>query len=191
MNTLSKILSALALAAVLTACGGGGDGGSFTVIRTWEGTTYSCPTQAAFNVCRAGDCGQCTCTVGCDPNAPKVKLAVSMLPSTLPVNQPGALKLSLSNSASVNQTVRFTLNTAAGQVFNPLPAGWFSKPCDQLELQLGSESVVAAVMVPSNASCSVELQKRFVSPANPAVMSLSGLDKVELDGTLPSVVVTP
>jgi len=189
MNSYLKTLFALATLTLLAACGGGGDGSSFTVNRSWEGTTYSCPTQATFDVCRGGDCAQCTCTVGCDANAPKVKLAVSMSPSTLPINQPGTLNLTLNNTARVNQTVRFTLNTPAGQVFNS--AGWFSSPCDTLDLNLGSQSVVAAVMVPASSSCSMDLQKRFTSTASPAAISLSDLDKVELDGALPSVTVTP
>jgi hypothetical protein len=189
MSRYLKALFALVTLTLLAACGGGGDGNSFTVNRTWEGTTYSCPTQATFDVCRAGNCTQCTCTVGCDTNAPKVKLAVSMSPSTLPVNQPGTLRLALRNTATVNQTVRFTLNSPAGPVFNC--SGWFSTPCDQLELNLGSQSVVAAVMVPANSSCSMDLQKRFTAPASSAAMSLSDLDKVELDGALPSVTVTP
>jgi hypothetical protein len=189
MNCNLKTLFVLVTFTVLASCGGGGDGSSFTVNRTWEGTTYSCPTQTAFDVCRAGNCVQCTCTVGCDANAPKVKLAVSMSPSTLPVNQPGTLRLGLSNTANVNQTVRFTLNTPAGPVFNS--AGWFSTPCDQLDLNLGSQSVVAVVMVPASSSCSMDLQKRFTAPASPAAMSLIDLDTVELDGGLPSVTVTP
>jgi hypothetical protein len=189
MSRYLKALLALVTLTLLAACGGGGDGSSFTVNRTWEGTTYSCPTQAKFDVCRAGDCAQCTCTVGCDANAPKVKLAVSMSPSTLPVNQPGTLRFVLNNTAKVNQTIRFTLNTPAGLVFNS--AGWFSTPCDQLDLNLGSQSVVAAVMVPANSSCSMDLQKRFTAPASPAAMSLSDLEKIELDGALPSVTVTP
>jgi hypothetical protein len=60
-----------------------------------------------------------------------------------------------------------------------------------LDLNLGSQSVVAAVMVPANSSCSMDLQKRFTAPASPAAMSLSDLEKIELDGALPSVTVTP
>lgn len=189
MKKPSNFFIATALTALLAACGGGGsESSSFTVTRTWEGTTYSCPTQSAYDVCSAGNCGQCTCTVGCDASAPKVKLAVSMTPGTVPVNQPGVLRLALNNTATVNQSVRFTLNTPAGQVFNS--AGWFTSPCSTLELNLGGQSVAATVMVPASSSCSMDLQKRFSEVAGSAAFSLSGLDKVVLDGALPTVAVT-
>lgn len=111
-----------------------------------------------------------------------------MSPSTLPVGQPGTLRLGLNNAATVNQTVRFTLNTSAGQVFNS--DGWFTSPCNTLELALGSQSVAATVMAPAKALCSVDLQKRFAEESSAVMFSLSGLDKVVLDGALPTVSVT-
>ena len=192
MNHKLKTLLALITVTVLSACGGGGGGetSTFTVTRSLDSTTYSCPTQATFDVCRAGDCGQCTCTVGCDANAPKVKLAVSMSPTTLAVDQQSTLHVQLSSNATVYQTARFTLNYAAGGV--QYSAAAFSAPCTTLSLSVGGQSIVASILVPANtASCTFTVQKAFASSASPAVMSMSGLDKVELDGSLPSVTVTP
>lgn len=186
-----KTLLTLITATVLAACGGGGgDSSTFTFTRSLEGTTHSCPSQAALDVCRAGDCGQCTCTVGCDANAPKVKLAVTMSPTTLAVEEQGTLTLALSSAAAVSQTARFTLNTAAGGAQYSAVA--FTEPCITTSLSVGGQSIVASVIVPANtASCTFTMQKAFISAASPAALSLSGLDKVELDGALPSVTVTP
>jgi hypothetical protein len=191
MKQASKFLFATALTALLAACGGGSssESSTFTVTRTWEGTTYSCPTQSAYDICRAGSCGQCTCTVGCDASAPMALLAVQMTPQALTVEEPGALRLQLSNGAGVNQTVAFTLNYPAGEVSSSGFA--FSAPCTTSALSVGGQSLAATVVVPANtASCTFEVQKRFAQAANPVVFTLSGLDKVELDGALPSVTVT-
>ena len=190
MSRYLKTLLALVTATVLAACGGGGDTGTFTVTRSLESTTYSCPTQATFDVCRASDCGQCTCTIGCDANAPKVKLAVSMSPTTLAVDQESTLTLRLSSNATVKQTARFTLNYADGGAQYSALA--FTAPCITTSLSVGGQSIVASVLVPANtASCTFTIKKRFTSPASPATISLSSLEKVELDGALPNVTVTP
>jgi len=119
-----------------------------------------------------------------------VKLAVSMSPTTLAVGQQGTLTLRLSSNAKVNQTARFTLNYPAGRVQSNAFA--FLAPCTSPSLSMGAQSFVASVVVPANtASCTFTVQKVFDSSASSAVMSLSDLDKVELDGALPSVTVTP
>lgn len=191
MNLNFKPILVLALTSLLAACGGGGGSSStFTVTRNWEGTTYSCPSQSSYDVCRAGDCSQCTCTVGCSAAAVKAKLRVSMTPATLAVEQPGALTLTLGNSAAVNQTVSFTLNYPAGAVSSTGFA--FSSPCTTSSLNAGGQSFIATVVVPANTSaCTFEVQKRFTAAASPVQFSLTGLDKVELEGSLPSVTVTP
>jgi hypothetical protein len=188
MKNLFQKLSCLCVI-FLAACGGGGNSSTFTVTRAWEGTTYSCPTQATYDVCRAGSCAQCTCTVGCDANAPKAKLTVTMAPAALTVDQAGALSMSLSNAASVSQTVAFQLNYPAGGVgYNSFS---FSAPCTTPALSVGGQSFTATVVVPPNTLvCSFDVQKSFVAPANPVAFSLSNLDKVELQGSLPNVTVT-
>lgn len=191
MKKISKILSCLCVI-FLAACGGGsgGDSSSFIVIRPLEGTTYSCPTQATFDVCRTGNCAQCTCTIGCDANAPKVKLAVAMTPATLPVDQAGDLRISLSSSAAVSQTASFTLRYPAGGVgYSALS---FSAPCTTTSLTVGGQSFIATVVVPANtSSCTFNVSKQFAGVANPVVFELTNLDKVELQGSLPSVTVVP
>lgn len=189
MINFLKTLSCL-IVIFLAACGGGGgDSSSFTVTRSWEGTTYSCPTQATYDVCRAGSCTQCTCTIGCDASAPKAKLAVTMVPAALAVEQAGTLRLSLSNAASVNQTVSFKLGYPAGGVgYSALS---FSAPCTTPALSVGGQSFTATVVVPANTlTCSFEVQKSFNAPVSPVVFALSDLDKVELQGSLPYVTVT-
>ena len=175
----------------MTACGGGGgDSSNFTVTRNWEGTTYSCPSQSTYDVCRAGDCSQCTCTVGCSANAAKAKLKITLTPATLAVDQPGTLTLALGNSAAVNQTVSFTLNYPAGGV--GYSAFSFSAPCTTPALSVGGQSLIATVVVPANTTaCTFEAQKRFAAAASPVQFTLTGLDKVELEGSLPNVTVTP
>lgn len=174
----------------LAACGGGGDSSSFTVTRTSEGTTYSCPTQATFDVCRTGNCAQCTCTIGCDANAAKVKLALTMTPASLKVDQAGDLRISLSSSAAVSQTASFTLRYPAGGV--GYSAFSFSAPCTTSSLSVGGQSFIATVVVPANtSSCTFNVSKQFAAVANPVVFELTDLDKVELQGSLPSVTVAP
>jgi hypothetical protein len=57
---------------------------------------------------------------------------------------------------------------------------------------LGGQSFVATVVVPANtAACTFEVQKRFTAAASPVQFTLTGLDKVELEGSLPSVTVVP
>jgi hypothetical protein len=192
MSLNFKPMLVLALASLLVACGGGGgDGGStYTVTRNWEGTTYSCPSQSIYDVCRAGDCSQCTCTVGCDASAAKAKLKVTLTPATLAVGQPGTLTLALGNSAAVNQTVSFTLNYPAGGV--GYSAFSFSAPCTTPALNVGGQSFIATVVVPANTTaCTFEAQKQFTAAASPVQFTLTGLDKVELEGSLPNVTVTP
>lgn len=188
-----KFILCVAMVSYLSACGGGGGGGStstYTVTRNWEGTTYSCPSQSSYDVCRAGDCSQCTCTVGCSATAVKAKLKVTMTPATLAVEQPGALTLALGNSAAVNQTVSFALNYPAGGVGYSTFS--FSAPCTTNSLNVGGQSFIATVVVPANTTaCTFDVQKRFSAAASPVQFSLSGLDKVELEGSLPSVTVTP
>jgi hypothetical protein len=192
MNLNFHRILGLALISLLTACGGGGGGSSstFTVTRSWEGTTYSCPSKASYDVCTAGDCSQCTCTVGCSANAAKARLKVTLTPATLAVDQPGTLTLALGNSAAVNQTVSFTLNYPAGGV--GYSAVSFSAPCTTPTLNVGGQSFVATVVVPANTTaCTFEVQKRFTAAASPVQFTLTGLDKVELEGSLPSVTVVP
>jgi hypothetical protein len=190
MSLNFKPMLVLALASLLVACGGGGGGSTYTVTRNWEGTTYSCPSQSIYDVCRAGDCSQCTCTVGCDASAAKAKLKVTLTPATLAVDQPGTLTLALGNSAAVNQTVSFTLNYPAGGV--GYSAFSFSAPCTTPALNVGGQSFIATVVVPANTTaCTFEAQKQFTAAASPVQFTLTGLDKVELDGRLPNVTVTP
>jgi hypothetical protein len=194
MNLYFNRIFGLTLVSLLTACGGGGGGGgdssNFTVTRNWEGTTYSCASQSSYDVCRAGDCSQCTCTVGCSANAAKAKLTVTMAPATLAVEQAGALTVSLGNSEAVNQTVKFTLNYPAGGV--GYSAFSFSTPCTTPALSVGGQSFIATVVVPANTTaCTFEVQKQFTAAASPVLFTLSDLDKVELQGSLPSVTVTP
>ena len=192
MKNIFKIFSYL-IFILLAACGGGGSGGnssSFIVTSTLEGTTYSCPTQATYDACRAGSCSQCTCTVGCDPNAPKARLAVTMTPTTLPVDEPGNLGLSLSSSASVSQTVSFALKYPSGGV--GYSAFSFTAPCTTTSLSVGGLSFNATVVVPANTTgCTFDFQKQFSATASPVVFELTNLDKVELLGTLPVVSVVP
>lgn len=188
-NLISICLSTL----ILAACGGGGGVESnFTVTRTWDGTTYSCPTQTAYDQCSADNCTQCTCTVGCQTNAPKAKLKVDMSPNTLQANQQGTLTLKLSNDASVKQTVKFNLVTPAGGVGYSTSVP-FSGGCNTLAHSIGSKSISATVVVPASttAPCEFVLRKSFTTAANPVVFSLDGLEKLELDGALPVVTVTP
>ncbi len=191
MNLNFKPMLVLALASLLAACGGGGGSSStFNVTRNWEGTTYSCPSQSSYDVCRAGDCSQCTCTAGCSANAAKAKLKVTLAPAALAVDQPGTLTLALGNLAAVSQTVSFTLNYPAGGV--GYSAFSFSAPCTTSALNVGGQSFTATVVVPANTTaCTFEAQKRFTAPASPVQFTLTGLDKVELEGGLPSVTVTP
>lgn len=191
MTFYFRPMLSLALASLLVACGGGGGGTStYTVNRSWEGTTYSCSNQSTYDVCRAGDCSQCTCTVGCSANAAKAKMTVTMAPAALTLDQAAALTLSLGNSDAVNQTVKFTLNYPAGGV--GYSAFSFSAPCTTPALSVAGQSFVATVVVPANTkACSFEVQKRFTATANPVLFTLSDLDKVELQGSLPNVTVTP
>lgn len=187
-NLISLILSTL----ILAACGGGGAVSNFTVTHTWDGTTYSCPTQTAYDQCGADSCAACTCTVGCDASAPNAKLKITMTPSTLLVNQQGSLTLQLSNAASVKQTVKFNLVTPAGGVGYSTTVP-FSGGCNTLSHSIGSKSITATVVVPANTvlPCEFVLRKSFTTAANPVVFSLEGLEKLELNGTLPVVTVTP
>ena len=175
---------------LLAACGGGSDSSTFTVTNTLEGTTYSCPTQATYDVCRAGSCSQCSCTIGCDAKAPKVKLAVTMTPASLAVDQEGDLRMSLSSAATVSQTASFMLKYPAGGV--GYSAVSFSPPCTTPSLSVGGQSFIATVVVPVNtSSCTFDLRKQFSAVANPVLFELTNLNKVELQGTLPSVTVVP
>jgi hypothetical protein len=57
---------------------------------------------------------------------------------------------------------------------------------------VGGKSIAASVLVPANtASCTFTAQKRFTSLVSQAALSLSGLEKIELDGSLPNVSVAP
>jgi hypothetical protein len=189
MKNLFKTFACLCVL-FLAACGGGSSSSTFTVTNTLEGSTYSCPTQATFDVCRAGSCSQCTCTIGCDANAPKVKLAVTMTPASLAVDQEGDLRMSLSSSAAVSQTASFTLKYPAGGV--GYSAFTFSSPCTTTSLSVGGQSFIATVVVPANTpSCTFNVRKQFSAAANPVVFELTNLNKVELQGVLPSVNVGP
>ncbi len=188
MKNLFKTFSCLCVL-LLAACGGGSSS-TFTVTNTLEGTTYSCPTQATYDVCRAGSCSQCSCTIGCDANAPKVKLAVTMTPASLAVDKEGDLRISLSSSATVSQTASFMLKYPAGGV--GYSAVSFSPPCTTPSLSVGGQSFIATVVVPANtSSCTFDLRKQFSAAASPVVFELTNLNKVELQGALPSVTVGP
>jgi hypothetical protein len=115
---------------------------------------------------------------------------VTLTPATLAVEQPGTLTLALGNAAAVNQTVSFTLNYPMGQVgYNTFS---FSAPCTTPVLSAGGQSFNATVVVPANTnSCTFEMQKRFTTAASPVQLTLTGLNKVELEGSLPNVTVTP
>lgn len=177
-------------AVVLVGCGGGGGGGSksFTVENTATGTTHSCPAEAAFNACSTGDCGQCTCTVGCDANAPLVTLAVTMAPGSLEVGQDGDLTLKVNNPASVSQVVEFELNMPAGTLTS-FGIG-FNGVCGNLSFTTGASGIKARTIVPSGATCEYRAGKRFVAAAAPVGFTLTGLTRIALQGSLPSVTVT-
>lgn len=117
---------------------------------------------------------------------PKARLVVQMTPATLKVDQPGALNLWLSNGSAEKQTVAFTLNYPSGAVSSSDIA--FSAPCTTLALSMGGQSLAATVVVPASTErCMFEFQKRFTQEASPVVFTLSGLDRVEQGGALPSV----
>jgi hypothetical protein len=171
MSLNFKPMLVLALASLLVACGGGGGDGSstYTVTRNWEGTTYSCPSQSIYDVCRAGDCSQCTCTVGCDASAAKAKLKVTLTPATLAVDQPGTLTLALGNSAAVNQTVSFTLNFLAGGL--GYGAFSFSVPCTTPALNAGVKNFIATVVVQAHATACTSLRRKSDSLPPPALFN--------------------
>ena len=189
MKLVLKALSCLSIT-FLVACGGGGsDSTAYTVTSSSEGTSYSCPTKAKYDACTAGSCTQCTCISGCDVNAPKAKLKVAMAPTALTLDQPAALSFTLSNDASVNQTVAFSLSYPAGTVTSSAVA--FSSPCITSSLSVGAQKVAATVTIPAKTlTCTFEVKKRFSEVANPVLFSLSNLDKLELEGLLPIVSVT-
>ena len=190
MKLFFKNLIALFSLSLLVACGGGNDGGTFSFSDVTRGTSYSCPTQAALDVCAAGDCAQCTCTLGCsDPTVANAKIKVTMSTTTLTVNQPGTLTLDLSNAESTSQTVVFTLNYPAGPV--SYSATDFSGSCTASSLSIGGLEISATVTVPANTdSCTFAVQKQFTQAANPVSFTLTNLDNVELDGSVPSLTVT-
>ncbi len=188
-----KILSTLIFSVLLvSACGGGGGGDStdkvFTVGNS-DGTKYSCSTQATYDQCIAGSCNLCTCTVGCDTTGTLVKLGVTMTPTTLKLNEQADLTLTLTNKAAVAQTVKFKLLTATG------PAGYnlavpFSNGCKTTSQIIGGNSISATVVVPANnvvLPCEFKLKKSFTVTGSPVAFTLEGLDKLELDGSLPVV----
>ena len=189
---MKNILKSLSLFVIilLSACGGGDDRASFIVTRTPDGKSFNCPSQSAFDICRAGSCSQCKCFDGCSSSAPQAKLAVTMSPTTLAVDQPGDLRLRLSSAAASSQTVSFTLRYPLGGVNQSAVA--FSSPCTTPTLSVGTQSIVAVVVVPANtASCTFELRKQFSAAANPVSFELTNLSLVELEGALPNVIVVP
>jgi len=57
---------------VISGCGGGSDS-SFSSTFTKNDVTYLCKSQAAFDQCKEGDCGRCSCQENCpDENAPVI-----------------------------------------------------------------------------------------------------------------------
>ena len=113
-----------------------------------------------------------------------------MTPASLAVDQEGDLRMSLSSSATVSQTASFTLKYPAGGV--GYSAVTFSSPCTTPSLSVGGQSFIATVVVPANtSSCTFDLRKQFSAVANPVLFELTNLNKVELQGTLPSVTVVP
>jgi hypothetical protein len=182
----------VALVSLLAACGGGNSGSNdtFTVSKTTSGltTTYSCPNISQADACRVdGNCEACTCTSGCtNPNAPAAKLKVEMDPTTLTVDAPGELTMTLTNPAPQQQTAEFKLNTAAGRT-SATGIG-FSAPCATEALGLGQTAINAKVIVPADATCSLTVTKRFSESGTPA-FTLTDLVNVVLDGELPVVTV--
>lgn len=192
-----KILSTIIFSVLLvSACGGGGGGGDtiekvFTV-NNIDGTKYSCPTQTTFDQCGAGNCNLCTCTSGCDTTGTLVKLGVTMTPTTLKLSEQADLTLTLTNKAAVAQTVKFKLITASGPVGYSVAVP-FSNGCKTTSQTIGGNTVAATVVVPANnvvLPCEFKLKKSFTVTGSPVPFSLEGLDKLELDGSLPVVNVT-
>jgi hypothetical protein len=187
---MKNILKSLSLLVIifLSACGGRVDG--VVVGRTPDGKLFRCLSQSDVDICRAGSCSQCICFDGCSSSAPQAKLAVTMSPATLAVDEPGDLRLRLSSAAASSQTVSFTLRYPQGGVSQSAVA--FSSPCTTPTLSVGAQSIVAVVVVPANtASCTFELRKQFSAAANPVSFELTNLSLVELEGALPNVTVVP
>ena len=200
-----KTLTTLILSTLmLVACGGGGGGNDssdnntntntqnvFTFNNNTDGTSFSCPSKATLDQCTAGSCGQCTCTKGC--TSTKVKLSVILADTNLKLNQQTDLTLKLDNKADVVQTAKFKLLTPTG------PAGYslsvpFSNGCKTLSQTIGGNTIAATVVVPASNSvlpCEFKLRKTFTVTGSALTFTLEDLDKVELEGSLPVVNVTP
>jgi hypothetical protein len=193
-----KTLTTLILSALmLAACGGGGGGdttqNTFTFNNNTDGTSFSCPTKATLDQCTAGSCGECTCTKGCASSSTKVKLSVILADTNLKLNQQTDLTLKLDNKADVAQTVKFKLVTPSGPVGYSVAVP-FSNGCKTLSQTIGGNTIAATVVVPANNSvlaCEFKLRKTFTVTGSPLAFTLEDLDKVELEGSLPVVNVTP
>jgi len=64
MINLTKLLVILIATFLMSACGGGSTD-SFTATISVGPTSHVCKSEAAANMCQAGDCSQCQCLSGC------------------------------------------------------------------------------------------------------------------------------
>ena len=64
MINLTKLLVILIATFLMSACGGGSTH-SFTATISVGPTSHVCKSEAAANMCQAGDCSQCQCLSGC------------------------------------------------------------------------------------------------------------------------------
>ena len=81
MTYFTKLIFTISAAFLISACGGGGGGGggsgdSYTSTISVGPTSHVCKSEAAANMCRAGDCSQCQCLSGC-PAAPSEAITLS------------------------------------------------------------------------------------------------------------------
>jgi hypothetical protein len=66
MTYFTKLLFTFSAAFLMSACGGGdGSGDSHTSTISVGPTSHVCKSEAAANMCWAGDCSQCQCMSGC------------------------------------------------------------------------------------------------------------------------------
>jgi hypothetical protein len=78
MKRFTQLVITLCTAIMISACGGGGSGDSYTATISVGATSHVCKSEVTANLCRAGDCSQCQCLSGC-PAAPGEAITLSCL----------------------------------------------------------------------------------------------------------------
>lgn len=78
MKHLARFVITLGAAFLMSSCGGGGSGDSYTATISVGATSHVCKSEATANLCRAGNCSQCQCLSGC-PAAPGEAITQSCL----------------------------------------------------------------------------------------------------------------